>query len=138
MIPMEENLISKKELLQRYGISYGALYRWKRMGLIPEQWFVKKSTSTGQETYFDEKTICERIEQILGARDTRSLEELAASLNQPKSVEPHLIIETSYESRSYRTGDIRSIRLEGEKVIDLTEMIAEKLQSILQGGTTDE
>ena len=33
---MDEDLISKKELLERYGISYGALYRWKRMGLIPE------------------------------------------------------------------------------------------------------
>lgn len=32
---MNEDLITKKELLTRYGISYGALYRWKRMGLIP-------------------------------------------------------------------------------------------------------
>ena len=31
-----EDLISKRELLERYGVSYGALYRWKRMGLIPE------------------------------------------------------------------------------------------------------
>ena len=30
---MDEEMISKKELLERYGISYGALYRWKRMGL---------------------------------------------------------------------------------------------------------
>ena len=35
---MEEDLISKKELLERYSISYGALYRWKRKGLIPEEW----------------------------------------------------------------------------------------------------
>ena len=27
-----EDLISKRELLERYGVSYGALYRWKRMG----------------------------------------------------------------------------------------------------------
>ena len=31
---MEQELISKKELLERYSISYGALYRWKRKGLI--------------------------------------------------------------------------------------------------------
>ena len=31
----DQNLISKKDLLSKYGISYGALYRWKRMGLIP-------------------------------------------------------------------------------------------------------
>ncbi len=28
---MEENLITKKELLEITGISYGALYRWKRI-----------------------------------------------------------------------------------------------------------
>ena len=28
---MEEDLISKKELLEQYQISYGALYRWKRV-----------------------------------------------------------------------------------------------------------
>ena len=35
---MDQELISKKELLETFGISYGALYRWKRMGLIPEAW----------------------------------------------------------------------------------------------------
>ena len=59
-----EHLISKKELLARYGISYGALYRWKRKGLIPDEWFIKKSTTTGQETFFPEKLVCERIELI--------------------------------------------------------------------------
>lgn len=49
---MDEELISKKELLETFGISYGALYRWKRMGLIPEAWFLRRSTSTGQETFF--------------------------------------------------------------------------------------
>ena len=48
---MDEELISKKELLETFGISYGALYRWKRMGLIPEAWFLRRSTSTGQETF---------------------------------------------------------------------------------------
>ena len=48
---MEPKYISKKDLLKRYGISYGALYRWKRMGLIPEEWFIKRSTPTGQETF---------------------------------------------------------------------------------------
>ncbi|MGN1095542.1 MAG: DUF4004 family protein, partial [Eubacteriales bacterium] len=34
-----EILISKKSLLEKYSVSYGALYRWKRKGLIPEEWF---------------------------------------------------------------------------------------------------
>ncbi|MFD2879095.1 DUF4004 family protein [Paenibacillus rhizoplanae] len=49
---MEEDLISKKELLDETGISYGQLYRWKRKQLIPEEWFIRKSTFTGQETFF--------------------------------------------------------------------------------------
>ena len=53
----EEKLIAKKELLSRYGISYGALYRWKRKGLIPEEWFIRRSTVTGQETFFRESQI---------------------------------------------------------------------------------
>lgn len=48
----EENLISKKEVLSQTGISYGQLYRWKRKGLIPEEWFIRRSTFTGQETFF--------------------------------------------------------------------------------------
>lgn len=48
---MDEDLISKKDLLEQTGISYGQLYRWKRKNLIPEDWFIRKSTFTGQETF---------------------------------------------------------------------------------------
>ena len=41
-------LISKKDLLNETGISYGQLYRWKREGLIPEEWFIKQPSFTGQ------------------------------------------------------------------------------------------
>ena len=37
---MKTYLISKKELLELTGISYGQLYRWKRKNLIPEEWFI--------------------------------------------------------------------------------------------------
>ncbi len=50
----EEVLISKKHLLQLTNISYGQLYRWKRENLLPESWFIKKSSFTGQETFFPE------------------------------------------------------------------------------------
>ncbi len=52
---IEQELISKKELLELTGISYGQLYRWKRKNLIPEDWFIRKSTFTGQETFFSEE-----------------------------------------------------------------------------------
>lgn len=74
---MEENLISKKELLELTGISYGQLYRWKRKNLIPEDWFIKKSSFTGQETFFPKDKIMERIEKIKGMKDDLSLDDLA-------------------------------------------------------------
>ncbi|MGL5822019.1 MAG: DUF4004 family protein [Sarcina sp.] len=74
---MEEKLISKKELLDLTGISYGQLYRWKRKNIIPEDWFIKKSVSTGQETFLPYDKVLERIKIILEAKDTKSLDELA-------------------------------------------------------------
>ena len=44
---MDEKLISKKDLLNLEQISYGTLYRWKRQGLIPENWFIHKATDIG-------------------------------------------------------------------------------------------
>ena len=74
---MNENLISKKELLEITGISYGALYRWKRKNLIPEEWFVKKSTFTGQETFFPRDKILDRIAKIQSMKEDLSLDDLA-------------------------------------------------------------
>jgi hypothetical protein len=81
----QEELISKKELLLETGISYGQLYRWKRQNLIPDAWFIKKSTFTGQETFFPKEKMLRRIKDILEMKDTYSLEELAA-LFSPESV----------------------------------------------------
>ncbi|SHI21119.1 Protein of unknown function [Sporobacter termitidis DSM 10068] len=74
---MEEELISKKELLDATDISYGQLYRWKRKGLIPEDWFIKKSSFTGQETYFPRQKVLSRIEKIKSMKEDVSLDELA-------------------------------------------------------------
>lgn len=74
---MFEELISKKELLEELQISYGQLYRWKRKKLIPEEWFIKKSVSTGQETFFPRQKIIERINKILELKDDISLDDLA-------------------------------------------------------------
>ncbi|MCR0565055.1 YhbD family protein, partial [[Clostridium] innocuum] len=71
---------SKKDLLKTTGISYGQLYRWKREGLIPEEWFVKRSSPTGQETYFPQEKILKRIHAIQQLKDSYSLEELARIL----------------------------------------------------------
>lgn len=75
------NLISKKDLLAITGISYGQLYRWKRERLIPEEWFIKQSAYTGQETFFPREQILSRIQSILDMKDKYSLEELAKMLS---------------------------------------------------------
>lgn len=74
---MEQELISKKELLELTNISYGQLYRWKRKNLIPEEWFIKKSSFTGQETFFPRKSILERVDKIKNMKDEASLDDLA-------------------------------------------------------------
>ena len=74
---MSNELISKKELLTLTGISYGQLYRWKRKDLIPEDWFIRKSTFTGQETFFPKAEILERISKIQTMKENVSLDELA-------------------------------------------------------------
>lgn len=74
---MLEELISKKELLELTGISYGQLYRWKRKDLIPEEWFIKKSVTTGQETFFPREKIIERINKIIELKDEASLDDLS-------------------------------------------------------------
>lgn len=74
---MDEKLISKKELLELTDISYGQLYRWKRKSLIPEDWFIKKSSFTGQETFFPREKILERVEKIKNMKDDTSLDDLA-------------------------------------------------------------
>lgn len=73
--------ISKKELLSITGISYGQLYRWKRENLIPEEWFIKQSSYTGQETFFPKDKILNRIEFIMNKKDNYSLEEISNMLS---------------------------------------------------------
>jgi DNA-binding transcriptional MerR regulator len=110
---MEQELISKKELLELYGISYGALYRWKRKGLIPEDWFIKKSTVTGQETFFPRALICERMELILRQKDDVSLEEMAKQFSEESQKRATLVIETSLGLITVELADIKSAVIDG-------------------------
>lgn len=106
----DEGLISKKELLQKYDISYGALYRWKRKGLIPDDWFIKKSTVTGQETFFPEKLICQRMELILSMKDDYSLDELSRRFSG-QTGGWSLVLDTEYGEKSFPLEEVRSVSL---------------------------
>jgi DNA-binding transcriptional MerR regulator len=98
------------------GISYGQLYRWKRQNLIPESWFIKQSSVTGQETYFVKDLILKRVEFILEHKDQYSLEELATMLSPEQA------------DRSYTSDEVR--RLEGidSAVVTQFERVLEKAQ----------
>ncbi len=74
---MDEELITKRELLQVAEISYGALYRWKRMKLIPDDWFIHRATVTGHETFLPRKKVLQRIDEIQNLKATMSLDEIA-------------------------------------------------------------
>ncbi len=78
----DEHLISKKEVLDQMGISYGQLYRWKRKGLIPESWFIRQSTFTGQETFFPKEKIVERIGRIKDMKGEHALDDLAEVISE--------------------------------------------------------
>jgi len=82
----DEHLISKKDVLEKMGISYGQLYRWKRKGLIPEIWFIRRSTFTGQETFFPEDKIVERIGRIKDMKGEHALDDLADVISEHVNV----------------------------------------------------
>lgn len=127
-VPMSQELISKKELLERYSISYGALYRWKRKGLIPEEWFIKKATVTGQETFFPEKLICQRVELIQSQKDDFSLDELAKQFNQEAEKKAVLVIKTAMGEKTFYLNEVQAVLLDSGdgRPADITNRIINK------------
>lgn len=124
-----EDLISKKEVLEKYGISYGALYRWKRIGLIPEAWFIRRSTATGQETFFRRDQVCPRVELILSRRDGTSLEQLAGELEgerQQRRSARRLIVVDRFGRREFIVEEIQSACLsDGERENSILDFLRE-------------
>ena len=119
-----EKLISKKDLLEAYGISYGALYRWKRKGLIPEDWFIRRATPTGQETFFPEALIRERVETILSGKSELELDALAKRFRGEADEEWTLVLSASYGDRSFRLKDVKKIILKkGDRTVDVTAVV---------------
>lgn len=121
---MDQTYISKKELLEMFGISYGALYRWKRMGLIPEDWFIRRSTSTGQETFFRREQIIPRMEQIL--ERSASLEDLANIINptEQETPKPILLIRNQYGVHRFPLDELEAVSLVlGEDQVQLLDSL---------------
>jgi len=129
---MGEEFISKKELLERYGISYGALYRWKRKGLIPEDWFLKKATVTGQETFFPKELICERVELIQSQKDDFSLDELSKQFHEESETKAVLTVKTLYGDKTFYVSEIQQVLLDDGKggVRDITQEILSQTKDV--------
>ena len=87
--------IAKKDILREMGISYGQFYRWKRMGLIPEAWFVRRSTFTGQEAFLPRDKVIERIQRIQELKDRYSLEEIAEMVSPDAALRTYAPAELS-------------------------------------------
>ena len=124
----KDNLISKKELLARYSISYGALYRWKRKGLIPEDWFIRKSTVTGQESFFPRDLVCQRVELIQNQKEDISLDELASLLGTEAEKKAVLTVKTALGNKTFYLSEIHSIWLDdgSGNPVDNTDRITKK------------
>jgi len=113
---MEEKLISKKELLELTGISYGQLYRWKRKNLLPEEWFIHKSAFTGQETFFPKQQILARIDKIIHMKDGLSLDELAnmfstapteLAINKSELIERNIVSKVAIDYADQHMGTLK-------------------------------
>lgn len=129
-IDKNEELISKKDLLATYSISYGSLYRWKRKGLIPEEWFIKKTVSTGQETFFPKQLICERIALIQSMKADISLDDLAKQLSGENEDNSTLELWTVFGKKNFYFRDIEKIMLTDNsgEIRDITEHIKKFLK----------
>ncbi len=132
----EENLVAKKEVLRKMGISYGQLYRWKRKGLIPEAWFIRRSTFTGQETFFPRDKILERIERIKSMKDTHPLDDLADAITQQVNAKVQVAVErlrgaTWFDETSLEECGMDATALKSMTLGDaLCVAVASKLRSV--------
>lgn len=134
---MSQDLISKKDLLDLTGISYGQLYRWKRKNLIPEDWFVRKSTFTGQETFFPKDKILERIEKIQTMKENLSLDDLA-NMFSPSAIDQRLsqddLLRKGIASKPVLTFYYENTEVQNQ-VLDFDEMLyVFILEKMLQSG----
>jgi DNA-binding transcriptional MerR regulator len=139
---VETDLISKKELLEVTGISYGQLYRWKRKKLIPEEWFIRKSTFTGQETFFPRDKMLSRIEKIKNMKEDLSLDEIAdlfSPLPTPCSVKRSelagLVSETAFRFFAEQHGDPEEWEFERVLAVYVLDRLLKTGEMSLQEGT---
>lgn len=126
-------LISKKDLLALMDISYGQLYRWKRKKLLPEEWFIKKSSYTGQETFLPKDKTVQRIELILSLKEEHSLDELADIITSTEPINTSGVSKCDLDEGMFSTWIMDELN---EDELDYPQLmqacILEELQNHLQ------
>ncbi len=108
---MNEELISKKQLLRAAQISYGTLYRWKRMNLIPESWFIHRATETGQATFFPRTKVLTRIDRIKSLKNELTVEQMQE------------LFSANVESFKIPLGDFKSLNLVSKLAVTAFESV---------------
>lgn len=140
---MDEDLISKKKLLEVTGITYGQLYRWKRKHLIPEEWFIRKSTYTGQETFFPKDQILSRVEKIQQMKGDFSLADLAdmfspnltnAAFSKQDLLKRNIVSDTALNFYTEQTGETDTFSFEQVLMIDVLDGLLTKGEINLEEG----
>ncbi len=116
----DDRQISKKEVLEQMRISYGQLYRWKRKGLIPESWFVRRSTFTGQETFFPRDKILERIEQIKEMKGDHPLDDLAEVITQHVDAKLQVAFDQLKSLKWFDDSVLETCRIDRDRTMPLT------------------
>jgi len=136
----DEKLISKKDVLEEMGISYGQLYRWKRKGLIPEGWFVRRSTFTGQETFFPRDKIIERIRQIKEMKEQHPLDDLAEVITERVDAEFQVALDRLKSLNWFDDSILKTCRIERltEKPLSIADTLCVAVLSRIRGSARPE
>ena len=123
---MEENLISKKELLERYGIETSG----KKCVILGRSNIVGKPMAQlmMQKQYGDAETlITERVELILSGKNELELDELARKLRGEEKEAWVLLLGTSYGDKRFQLEEVKRIlRIRGETQKDVTALVMEQ------------
>ena len=93
--------------------------------MIPEEWFIKRATVTGQETFFPKELICGRVELIQNQKDDFSLDELSKQFHEESEAKAVLTVKTLYGNRTFYVNEIQQVLLDNGKgdVRDITKEV---------------
>ena len=85
------------------------LRRWSNE--IPDEWFVKTASPTGQQTFFPRRLICERVELIQSTKDDLGLSSLAAGFAGEEKNEEYLVVATDFGEQKFKLNEVINVKV---------------------------